>query len=66
VFFFVLATAKVSAVQGVEEQLRALAGKGKDLSLDRRARAQQEALQMVSGLDKHLSSSTVGAFAAVF
>jgi hypothetical protein len=44
----------VSAVQGVEEQLRALAGKGKDLSLDRRARAQQEALQMVSGLE-HVS-----------
>jgi hypothetical protein len=41
----------VSAVQGVEEQLRALAGKGKDLSLDRRARAQQEALQMVSSFE---------------
>jgi hypothetical protein len=37
---------KVSAVQGVEELLRSLAGKGKDLSLDRRAKAQQEALQM--------------------
>lgn len=37
-------------MQGVEEQLRALASKGKDLSLDRRARAQQEALQMVSAL----------------
>ena len=33
-------------MQGVEELLRSLAGKGKDLSLDRRAKAQQEALQM--------------------
>lgn len=41
---------QVSAVQGVEEQLRGLAGKGKDLNLDRRARAQQEALQLVSAM----------------
>lgn len=42
-----LPPAQVSAVQGVEEILRGLAGKGgKDFSLDRRARAQQEALQL--------------------
>jgi len=41
-----LPPAQVSAVQGVEELLRSLAGKGKDLSLDHRARAQQEALQL--------------------
>ena len=40
-----LTPAQVSAVQGVEELLRGLAGRGKDLSFDRRARAQQEALQ---------------------
>ncbi len=33
-------------MQGVEELLRGLTSKGKDLSLDHRARAQQEALQL--------------------
>ena len=42
-----LPPAQVSAVQGVEELLRGLAGRGKDYNnLDRRARAQQEALQL--------------------
>lgn len=41
-----LPPAQVSAVMGVEELLRGLAGKSKDLSLDQRARAQQEALQL--------------------
>jgi vacuolar protein sorting-associated protein 18 len=40
-----LSPAQVSAVQGVEELLRGLAGRGKDFSLDRRGRAEQEALQ---------------------
>ena len=41
---------QMSAVQGVQEQLRALAGRGNDLSLDRRARSQKEALETMPAI----------------
>eukprot|EP00428_Durinskia_dybowskii_P070223 CAMPEP_0170407188 /NCGR_PEP_ID=MMETSP0117_2-20130122/28114_1 /TAXON_ID=400756 /ORGANISM="Durinskia baltica, Strain CSIRO CS-38" /LENGTH=1170 /DNA_ID=CAMNT_0010664419 /DNA_START=122 /DNA_END=3634 /DNA_ORIENTATION=+ len=41
-----LTPVQVNAVRGVEELLRGLVYKGKDLNMDRRVRAQQEALQL--------------------